>query len=64
MSGNERNGHDIGKNKGQGLANVTDEQRRDLAGSGDRAPTRDQASRPTSGERGAHESTPGKQADD
>ncbi|MFZ5663445.1 MAG: hypothetical protein ACOY9B_12185 [Pseudomonadota bacterium] len=52
----DRARHDIGKNKGQGLANVNDTQRRDLAGSGDRAPTQDQAGRPTSGERGAHES--------
>lgn len=31
-----------GKNLGQGLANINDNQRRDLAGSGDDAPTQDQ----------------------
>jgi len=41
-----------GKNLGQGLAGVTDQERRDLAPSGDRAPTKDQADRLTSGEQG------------
>jgi hypothetical protein len=31
-----------GRNLGQGLANINDNQRRDLAGSGDDAPTQDQ----------------------
>ena len=53
MGDRDRKQHDIGKNLGQGLGNVTDEQRRDLAGSGEDAPTKDQAPRPTSGERGA-----------
>ena len=53
MGDRDRKQHDIGKNLGQGLGNVTDEQRRDLAGSGDDAPTKDQAARQTSGERGA-----------
>jgi hypothetical protein len=35
--------HDKGKNLGQGLAGITDKQRRDLAGRGDDAPTKDQA---------------------
>jgi len=39
-----------GKNLGQGLAGVTDKERRDLAGSGDDAPTKDQADRFSSGE--------------
>lgn len=41
-----------GKNLGQGLGNITDQERRDLAPSGDDAPTRDQAGRLTSGEQG------------
>ena len=41
---------------GQGLANIADQDRRDLAPSGDDAPTRDQRDRPTSGEQGHHES--------
>lgn len=41
-----------GKNLGQGLANITDQDRRDLAPSGDDAPTQDQADRLTSGEQG------------
>ena len=48
--GDKRQGHDTGRNLGQGLGNITDRQRRDLAGSGDAAPTRDQATRETSGE--------------
>ena len=32
-----------GKNLGQGLAGITDKQRRDLAGRGDDAPTKDQS---------------------
>jgi hypothetical protein len=51
MGGNDKkSGPEIGKNLGQGLGNIRDQQRRDLAGSGDDAPTKDQASRPTSGE--------------
>lgn len=34
--------HNSGKNLGQGLAGVNDNQRRDLVGSGDDAPTQDQ----------------------
>ncbi|RPE81926.1 hypothetical protein [Vulcaniibacterium tengchongense] len=41
-----------GKNLGRGLANIGDQDRRDLAGSGDKAPTQDQSRRMTSGERG------------
>lgn len=50
---NERE-HDQGKgrNLGQGLANITDQERRDLAPSGDDAPTQDQRDRPTSAEQG------------
>ena len=43
---------DKGKNLGQGLAGITDKQRRDLAGRGDDAPTKDQSDRATSGEHG------------
>ncbi len=32
-----------GENLGQGLAGITDKQRRDLAGRGDDAPTKDQS---------------------
>jgi hypothetical protein len=35
--------HDKGKNLGSGLGNITDKDRRDLAGRGDDAPTKDQA---------------------
>jgi hypothetical protein len=35
--------HDKGKNLGRGLGNITDKDRRDLAGRGDDAPTKDQA---------------------
>ena len=41
-----------GKNLGQGLAGVTDQERRDLSPSGDDAPTKDQAGKRTSGEQG------------
>ena len=41
-----------GKNLGQGLAGITDNDRRDLAPSGDDAPTKDQSGRLTSGEQG------------
>lgn len=41
-----------GRNLGQGLANITDEDRRDLAPSGDDAPTQDQHDKLTSGEQG------------
>ena len=36
-----------GKNLGQGLAGITDKQRRELAGRGDDAPTQDQPERPS-----------------
>jgi len=50
-----------GKNLGQGLAGITDQDRRDLAPSGDKAPTKDQADRLTSGEQGQEQSkTPGR----
>ena len=53
MGGNDKkSGPEIGKNLGQGLGNIRDQQRRDLAGSGDDAPTKDQARRPTSGDAG------------
>lgn len=55
MGDDKRQGHDTGRNLGQGLGNITDEQRRDLAGSGDDAPTQDQRARPTSGEQGARQ---------
>jgi len=35
--------HDKGKNLGQGLAGITDKDRRDLVGRGDKAPTKDQS---------------------
>lgn len=41
-----------GKNLGQGLANINDNQRRDLAGSGDDAPTQDQRGIVTSDQKG------------
>ena len=41
-----------GRNLGQGLANITDQDRRDLAPSGDDAPTQDQRDALTSGEQG------------
>jgi hypothetical protein len=41
-----------GKNLGQGLAGVNDNQRRDLAGSGDDAPTQDQRGIVTSDRKG------------
>ena len=41
-----------GKNLGQGLAGLRDDQRRDLAGRGGRAPTEDQRGVSTSGEQG------------
>jgi hypothetical protein len=41
-----------GKNLGQGLAGVNDNQRRDLAGSGDDAPTQDQRDIVTSDQKG------------
>ena len=46
-------GQDRGRNLGKGLAGVTPQERRDLAGSGDDAPTKDQSQRLTSGEQGA-----------
>jgi hypothetical protein len=54
MGGNDKKrSPEIGRNLGQGLGNIRDQQRRDLAGSGEDAPTQDQAGRPTSGEQGA-----------
>lgn len=47
--------HDKGKNLGQGLANITDKQRRDLAGTGDDAPTQDQRREPRSGHQNAQD---------
>lgn len=44
--------HDKGKNLGQGLAGVTGTERRDLAGRGDKAPSKDQEDLVTSGEQG------------
>lgn len=41
-----------GRNLGQGLAGIADQERRDLAPSGDDAPTKDQSDRLTSGEQG------------
>jgi hypothetical protein len=41
-----------GRNLGQGLAGITDQERRDLARSGEDAPTKDQSDRLTSGEQG------------
>ena len=49
-----------GRNLGQGLANITDQDRRDLAPSGDDAPTQDQRDRLTSGEQGHHAKGDGK----
>lgn len=50
-----------GRNLGQGLANITDQDRRDLAPSGDDAPTQDQRDRLTSGEQGHHATDGGKE---
>lgn len=47
----QENNQGKGKNLGQGLANISDKDRRDLA-SGDNAPTKDQAKRPTPGKQG------------
>ena len=41
-----------GRNLGQGLAGITDQERRDLARSGEDAPTKDQSDRLASGEQG------------
>ena len=46
-----------GRNTGQGLANITDTDRRDLAPGGDDAPTQDQADKLTSGEQGQQDAT-------
>jgi len=51
-----------GKNLGQGLANISDQDRRDLAPSGDDAPTQDQRDKLTSGEQG-HQATGGERGD-
>jgi hypothetical protein len=48
-----------GKNLGQGLAGITDQQRRDLAASGDHAPTKDQSGRLTSGEQARQQNSKG-----
>lgn len=55
MSNKDSNakGHDRGKNLGQGLGNITDKQRRALAGTGDDAPTQDQRRAPRSGHQDA-----------
>lgn len=42
-SGPQGKPHDKGSNLGQGLANITDKDRLDLAGRGDDAPTKDRA---------------------
>ena len=55
MGNDKRQGHDTGRNLGQGLGNITDRQRRELAGSGDDAPTEDQRTAPASSERGARD---------
>lgn len=52
MARNREQNQGKGRNLGQGVANLTDEQRRDLAPSGDEAPTEDQRGKLTSGERG------------
>lgn len=54
MSGQKQNNDSSnkGKNLGQGLAGVNDNQRRDLAGSGDDAPTQDQRGIVTSDQKG------------
>lgn len=46
-----------GKNLGQGLAGLRDDQRRDLVGSGDDTPTKDQRGLPASGQQGGRGST-------
>lgn len=51
--------HDRGKNLGQGLANITDKQRRDLAGTGDDAPTEDQRRPERSGHQEGNDSRSG-----
>lgn len=53
-----------GKNLGQGLAGITDEERRDLAPSGDDAPTEDQSDRLTSGEQGQRKNRLGGKSSD
>jgi hypothetical protein len=61
MGGNDKKtGHETGKNLGHGLGNIRDQQRRDLAGSGGDAPTKDQAGRTTSGESGHDRKARGK----
>ncbi|KQY52621.1 hypothetical protein ASD14_08535 [Lysobacter sp. Root494] len=50
---------DKGKNLGQGLAGITDQERRDLAQSGEDAPTKDQSDRRSSGEQGQQKSRKG-----
>lgn len=57
MARNREENQGKGRNRGQGIANVTDEQRRDLAPSGDDAPTEDQRDKLTSGEQGHARST-------
>lgn len=53
-----------GRNLGQGLAGITDQERRDLAPSGDDAPTKDQSDRLTSGEQGPQTSRQGGKSGD
>ena len=53
-----------GKNLGQGLAGITDQERRDLASSGDDAPTKDQSDRLTSGEQGQQKHRQGGKSSD
>jgi hypothetical protein len=53
-----------GKNLGQGLAGITDQERRDLAPGGDDAPTKDQSDRLTSGEQGQQKNSPGEKRSD
>ena len=43
MGNKSQDGENRGKTLGQGLGNITDNDRGDLVGKGDRAPTKDQA---------------------
>jgi hypothetical protein len=53
-----------GKNLGQGLAGITDRERRDLAPGGDDASTKDQSDRLTSGEQSQQKNRPGEKHSD
>ena len=53
-----------GRTLGQGLAGITDQERRDLAPSGDDAPTKDQSDRLTSGEQGQQKNSPSEKRSD